>query len=254
MTHESRAITYSASDAEEALTAGRPAPATVFFSCYSGDFTRAAPCHAESQFFLRGGPVAVIAATTESHPLTNALSGMATLQSLSAGHQRLGEFWLASQKQAIKARNLLLETVLRDVEGKLEPQINVGKLRRDQILMYALLGDPATRLRVPETLKVALRRTDAGWDWRAERPAGAVRLLVGHRRAAPPPATRPPGATPEQARAAFRTANAVFAFSTLPSPPDEGPWQGTVNEPGRLRLVAVSPRTLRVGVVELKPD
>ena len=42
-----------------------------------------------------------------------------------------------------------MHEVLKDVEGKLGAEIDVAKLRRAQLLMYVLLGDPATRLALP---------------------------------------------------------------------------------------------------------
>ena len=59
----------------------------------------------------------------------------------------------------MKARDFMMEHLLKDAEGKLEDEISVGKLKRDQILMYALLGDPATHLRIPDLLEATVKRT-----------------------------------------------------------------------------------------------
>lgn len=251
--HEGKPVYYRAEDAEGILAQGPPAPPMVFFSCYSGDFCRPAPCMAESFFFFPGGPVATIAATTESHPLTNYYSSTCLLRGLGGKEDRIGSVWLAAQRRAMKQGNFLVERILRDVEGKLEEEINVAKLRRDQMLMYALLGDPATRLRLPRPLEATVERTGSGWRWRANRPPGAVSLAVGHRPGRPAPAQATKGLTArEKARAAFEAANAALGFAPLPAPPDEGPWEGTVDQPGWLRLVAVADGELYVAVLRIE--
>lgn len=253
MTHQGQRICYTAADAEAELAEGPPSPPLWFLSCESGDFTRAGPCLAESFLFLPGGPVATIGATTESHPLPNYFSGSCLLRCLGKGEKRVGRLWLAAQRDALRARNFLVERVLRDVEGKLEEEIDVAKLRRDQILMYALLGDPATRLRMPESLAVRVERTENGWHWKAERPEGAGSLHLGHRPDQPlsPKAAPRPG-QPAEARAAFRAANAAAAFTALPSPPPDGPWEGTVAKPGWLRLVTTKDGVLYAAAVKLR--
>ena len=146
-----------------------------------------------------------------------------------------------------------MEMMLRDVEGSLEKEIDVAKLRRDQVLMYALLGDPATRLRLPEPLEASVERTETGWRWRAKRPPGAMRLEVGFRKPLELPTS--PGKKPasaEEADKAAETANACFAFTALRSPPEGGPWEGTCDHAGSLRLIAIGPKTLHVAVLKLK--
>jgi len=247
-----RAVWYTAADAAGPLEKGPPAAPMFLFSCTSGDFARPAPCMAESFLLMPGGPVATIAATTESHPLTNYFSSVCLLKELGRGEDRLGLVWLAAQRKARKARNFLVERVLRDVEGKLEDEIDVEKLRRDQLLMYALLGDPATRLRLPKPLVASAQRTAEGWRWKAQRPEGATRLEVGHRAAvAPRDALKQRPAGREEARKAFEEANAALAFAPLPSPPDAGPWEGTVERPGWLRLVATGGGEIHVAVLKL---
>jgi hypothetical protein len=249
-------IAYTAADAAHELAKGPPAAPMFFFSCESGAFVGGRPCLAKSLLFLPGGPVATIGATTESHPLTNYFSSVCLLKGLAGREKRLGTVWLNAQRQARQSRNFLVEMALRDVEGKLEPQINVEKLRRDQMLMYALLGDPATRLRLPEPLKASIERTAAGWRWKAEKPAGATHLEVGYRSAEPVPSPEGTGAAQEReqrARAA-EAANAALAFTSLPAPPDNGPWEGTVDRPGWVRLVATGPDALYAIVLKLPAE
>jgi len=252
MMYRGRPVDYRAADAQAALAKGPPAPPMIFFSCESGDFCRPGRCLAESFFFFPGGPVATAAATTQSHPLTNYFSGTCLLGEVGNKQERIGSLWLAAQRRAMNQRNFLVERVLRDVEGKLEAEINVAKLRRDQVLMYVLLGDPATRLRMPRPLEASLERTEQGWRWKAKRPAGATSLAVGHRPSRPPVAEWTGGPTErERARATFEAANAALGFTPLPSPPDDGPWEGTVDRPGWLRLVAVAEGRLHVAVLRI---
>jgi len=246
-------IFYTAGDAAGELGKGPPVPPMVFFSCESGNFARPKPCQAKSLLFLPGGPVATIGASTESHPLPNYFSGVCLLAALGGGEKRLGAIWLAAQRQASRKRDFLIEMLLRDVEGSLEKEINVEKLRRDQMLMYALLGDPATRLRLPEPLEASVERAETGWRWRARRPPGATHLEVGFRKPQALPVSqdqKPAGA--EEANKASETANGCFAFTAQPSPPDDGSWEGICDRPGWLRLVAIGPSTLHVAVLKLE--
>ena len=246
-------IFYSADDAAGEFGKGPPVAPMVFFSCDSGDFSRPKPCQTKSLLFLPGGPVAAIGATTESHPLTNYFSGECLLAALDGREKRLGTLWLGAQRQARRTRDFVMEMVLRGAEGSLEKEIDVEKLRRDQMLMYALLGDPATRLRLPDPLEASAERTEAGWRWRAKRPAGATRIEVGFRGSPAPPLSpdKKPTSAAEADKAAER-ANACFAFTAQPSPPDDGTWEGTCEHPGWLRLVAVGPKTLHVAVLKLE--
>ena len=253
MTHRGRPVQYTAAGAQQKLSKGPPIAPMVFFCCRSGDFARSAPCLTEALFFMPGGPVATIGATTESHPLTNYFSGACLLRELGGRQDRIGSIWLAAQRRAIKQRNFLIERILLDVEGKLEQQIDQAKLRRDQMLMYAVLGDPATRLKMPKPLEASLRRVENGWRWTAKMPQGARGLAVGHRPSGASGGQWTEAPTDRQkALAAFQSANAELGFVVLPSPPEAGPWQGTVEQPGWLRLVTVAEGDLHVAVLTLK--
>ena len=75
--------------------------------------------------------------------------------------------------------------MLAGAEGSLEKPINTAKLRRDGALMYALLGDPATRLRLPKPLAVRVEQTGAACRWRVTPPLGVPTLHIGVRKAMP---------------------------------------------------------------------
>jgi hypothetical protein len=200
----------------------------------------------------RSGPVAAIGATTTSHPLPNFFSGQCFLKSLDApGDRRLGTLWLASEVRAAAMRNLIVERVLLEVEGKLEPNLDMARLRRDHALMYALLGDGATRLRAVEPMTVRVTRAADGGRWQVDRPADATELVVGLRPAEPPPVTVDGQPRRERARKNFTAANAAFAFEPLAKLPAYRKWEGSVGRAGRLRLVAVAPGKLYVATAVL---
>ncbi len=246
-------IDYTAADAKAALAVGKPGPPMVILSCDTGRFVEQENCLAESLLLLPAGPVAVVAATTESHPLTNYFSGVALLQQTRTNNKRLGSIWLTAQKQASKARDIIMERMLVDVEGKLEEKMNVAKLRRDQILMYALLGDPATQLNLPDELHADVEYSAGAWRWDARKPQGATRLYVSFR----PPAgnLRPRTAQVDKdtARKLFQQANDGFAFKTVAELTPDLPWKGAITEQGTLRLVATGPGQIHAAAFELNP-
>src|SRR5262249_13215792 len=128
MVHRDQAIEYTAEDARGELANGPPNSPLLLFSCEAGDFSASQRCLAESLFFLPAGPAAVIAATTQSHPLTNFFTGIRAIKGLGGKEKRLGLFWLEAQRRARTDRDFLMELALRDVEGKLEREIDVPKL------------------------------------------------------------------------------------------------------------------------------
>ncbi len=241
MTHGGKPIGFGAAEAEAAFADGEPAAPLLVLACEAGGFARPTPCLAEALFALPGGPVAVIAASTESHPLTNYYTGISALQTVGRRMPRLGDLWLRAQRDAVRTRDFIVEAFLRDMEGSLEPELNVGRLKRDQMLMYALLGDPATRLRFPAPLEATVERAIDGWKWKATRPAGAETLALGLR--AVTPRFPPVAGVPDEAaaRALFEKANGAIDFAPLPAPADGAPWEGLLTKGGWLRLVATGP-------------
>ena len=251
MSFMGRDFVYHTQDAAAALLDGPPGPPLVMICCLAGNFAAPKESLAESLLMMSGGPVAVIAATAESHPLTNYFSSVSLVQTLDGPQRRLGQLWLSAQKDAVEARDLVIESLLSNVEGKLEDKIDVGKLRRDQMLMYALLGDPALRLRLPERLHGKIKRRDDGWHWQVRKPKDATELYVGFRPAGQKLPSHQGELQRDTARRNFQAANEVFAFKSLPGPAAGEPWQGVINSPGTLRLVAVGPERIYVAALNL---
>ena len=202
---------------------------------------------------MPGGPVATIGATTESHPLMNYFSGACLLTSLGGKENRLGPIGSAPNARGqLRARDFLMEMMLIDAEGSLEKPINLQKLRRDQVLTYSLLGDPATRLRLPQPLQVSVEHIGRSWRWRVAKPPQATHLEVGYRSASPLSGAQTAKAGAEGAGKAFVAANAGFAFRVQTSPPDGGPWEGTCDRPGWLCLVVTGPGAFSAAAVKLE--
>jgi hypothetical protein len=241
---------YDAAFAKDSLQHGAPAGPMLILACYCGDFTGIDDCLAEALLAAPAGPVAIIAATTESHPLPNYFIGQAVTGALGAGHVRLGELWLAAQRDAYRVNNPLVEAALVGAEGALEEKMNVQRLRRDHLLLYALLGDPATRLKLPQPLHGRMTRLGGGWQWRIDKPDDATTLYVSFRPVVVNPqaairatgggaGTGPPPTTQAAAESSHAAANAVFAFQPVATLGRNEPWEGTWPRPGTLRLVAV---------------
>jgi len=169
------------------LPADRPIGPLVFLACTIGRFEwDKGPCLGEAMWHHPGGPIVVMAASTESHPLTNYYSAIALAKMLGRRPETVGRWWVQAQRVGFREQAPIIEAMLKDAEGKLEPQINVAKLRRDHPLMYGLLGDPACRLRLPRPLDPEVHRRGNRLTVRAALPAGvrrvAVDVLLPHRR------------------------------------------------------------------------
>lgn len=173
-------VEYAVHDVASGFS-GEPTCPLVIIACSTGDFSGGDARLAEAFFSATTGPAAVIAATTESHPLANYYTGVSLLAALGGADRRIGSIWLAAQRAAHDVSDPSIDNLLADVEGKLEPRINIAKLKRDQILMYELFGDPATPLFLPDRLEASVERRGESWHWRAVAPAGAERLSVGFR-------------------------------------------------------------------------
>ena len=244
-------IWFTAREARKGLSKAAPAPPMTILSCYTGSFTDQRESLAESLLTIPGGPVAVIAATTQSHPLTNFYSGKCLLQSFGRGHNRLGDLWLDTQKRAKDARSPMVEKILLDIEGKLEDQMNATKLRRDQMLMYAILGDPATRLHLPQRLRGKIKFVDGKWNWQVTKPEGTTVLHVAFRASG----QRFPQLNTDDKNVdldkLFAQADETFAFKPLKKLGDNDKWAGAMSGEGTLRLVAIGPGKIYAAGINL---
>ncbi len=248
------AVGYTAAYASRVLPGPVPSGPLVILACYAGDFAARSDCLAEVLLQRPGGPVAVIAATAESHPLTNLYTGRCVLPALDGGPVRIGELWARAQRAAHALRDPLAEGLLRAVESNAGEAADLPSLKRDHLLLYALLGDPATRVLLPGRLHVTLRRDGAGWRWSVEKPAGARTLYVEFRPPAGAFRTCTDAMQQERAGERFRTANASLGFTRLQELPPDADWSGEIATPGTLRLIAVGEGTIWAAGLELRGE
>ncbi len=182
------------------LSPRRSSAPAIFLACTIGRFEWAkGPCLGEALLHHPGGPVAVVAATTQSHPLTNYYSAAALAETLNDGHRTVGAWWVACQRKGFTMKDAVFDALLKDAEGKLAPQIDLVKIRRDQPLMYVILGDPLCRLRLPEPLRIRVSREGPALLIEADLPKGVERAridLLRDTRAVPSPELRSAGSGP----------------------------------------------------------
>jgi hypothetical protein len=235
--HQSRYIVYKAVHARKYLSPHKESMPLIIIACYCGNFAEKDPCLAESLLLQEGGPPAVIGATTESQPLSNYYSSVALLKRLNEGPSRLGDLWLSAQIQMLGMRDILLERLMRHVEGKLEAELDMTKVKRDQMLMYSILGDPALRLRLPVLLDAEIRKRNEGWHWRVTKPADAQRLYVEYREEIGALPMQLPSSDPSLVLQAFEKANRRLQFQTLKELESDENWEGIFKQSGTLRLV-----------------
>jgi len=238
MEHEGEYVVYQASDTRRYLSPKKQSIPVVIIACYCGNFGGREPCLAESLLLTVGGPPAVIAATTESQPLTNFYTCASLLKHLDYGPKRLGDLWLEAQNGMLGMRNILLERLLKHVEGKLEAELDITKMKRDQMLMHAFLGDPALRMRLPERLEAEIEQTSSGRRWRVKKPSGAERLYVEFRKEIGVMSARTERTTSSQFEQEFEGASSQLRFGTLEELDSSVNWEGEIQQSGTLRLVA----------------
>ncbi len=236
------------------LTDGPVRPPQLIFACSCGEFDYPrGRCLAEELLFAPAGPVLTVAATIESHPLPNFYSATNFLRLLrdADGPLRFGTLWLQTQRNMRHRTDFLMETMLKGVEGNYGAAMDPQELKQDQATLYAILGDPATRLRTPRKLVVQMEKTASGWAWNVTPPPGATgttKLTVEYRELEPAFAERPAEIAEAAARELFAKANALLAFHPLPS---EG-WRGQTEKKGILRFVTEAGGEIWVAGAELK--
>ncbi len=148
---EFRGRRYEVGTADDAavlrIAAGKP----VFFSiaCDTGAFDRPGGLSslAERMILNPDGPVAVFAASRESHPYPNALYGQAIIQHfVNERPPTVGAGILAVKDGMVQGSIPVAELLLGD---------DVAALKAEHVKLYNLFGDPATTLRYPGPLTMA---------------------------------------------------------------------------------------------------
>jgi hypothetical protein len=239
-----------------ALTEGAPRPPHVIFACQAGKFTLPnGRCLAEELVLAPAGPVLCIAATEDSHPLPNFYTATSLLQKVKAaeGPERFGDLWLEAQRAARRRHDTLYELLLRDAEGRLKKgRADVELLKIDQASLYAIMGDPATRVQIPHKLEAKTTKTDRGWQWEVVPPPGAVRLRVEQRESSPEFPGRPANADASKLNGLFDTASALLAFHPVTTLAATQAWRGELAGTGFVRLIAETATGLYVAGFDLR--
>ena len=240
------------------LTDPAPAAPHLVFACRCGAFADPAiRCLAEEFLFAPGGPVACIAASVDSHPLTNYYGSTTLLRDLAdSPGDTFGQLWVDSIRRAHRTREPLKELLV----GLLEPLVigtrnPVKDLKADHLLIYNLLGDPATRLFLPRPLEAQVAHRGDAWHWSVPKPAAlppGTRLLVQHRAPIPTFRRSPEPGGREQAQAGLNEANAGLDFRNLGELGPDDPWSGSIDSAGTLRLCLLGGESLQVHAAALK--
>jgi hypothetical protein len=126
------------------------APIFVSISCDAGayDLPDGDRSLAEEAILNPYGPIAAFASSRVSHPYPNLLYGEAFIATfLDARPTTLGDGVLALKTDMLARSNLI---------GEVLTSTDTGELRREHIGLYNLFGDPATRLRYPDELKITV--------------------------------------------------------------------------------------------------
>jgi len=131
-------------------------PFFLSFTCNTGafDLPEGRRSIAELLVLNPDGPIAVFAASRESHPYTNALYAAAVVeQFMSARAPTIGEGLIAVRREVRKSSITLAELLVSN---------DIDALKDEHEGLYNLFGDPASRLRYPENASVSLRSDDGG--------------------------------------------------------------------------------------------
>ena len=240
------------------MTAGSPAAPHVVFACRCGAFADPAMrCLAEEFLFAPGGPVACIAASVDSHPLTNYYGSTALLRELNTPPaDTFGQVWVESIRRAHSKREPMMEKIVSSLESVvIGKQNRVKDLKADHLLIYNLLGDPATRLFFPHELEATVVRRDGKWEWSVPKPGSlpeGAKLIVQHRAPFPSFKLGKPSTERTAALQTLEQANAALTFRTLKELDVDEAWSGSLSQPGTLRLCLTGGPALLVHATELK--
>ena len=118
---------------------------TAFFDAKSGD------CVGEELFKQAHGPVAFLGGTRITQPYANALIGKAIISELfEKKPTTLGEAFFTAKNSLLEIDKSSLRKTADQLAGLVQGTRNLAPMRKDGILHYTLLGDPALEIRKPE--------------------------------------------------------------------------------------------------------
>jgi len=118
---------------------------TAFFDAKSGD------CVGEELFKQAHGPVAFLGGTRITQPYANALIGKAIISELfEKNPSTLGEAFFSAKNSLLEKNKSPLRKTADQLAGLVQGTRNLAPMRKDGILHYTLLGDPALEIRKPK--------------------------------------------------------------------------------------------------------
>lgn len=153
-------------DVERVAVRGTP-PVVLSIACTTAEFDHPTRAGLGEALLARpAGPIAYVGATRVCHPAGNTFLGRSFARAMFrdgvSGTRRLGDVWADARDEVLDSRHddrteLALLTV--GTLSVLPPGTSLERVKREAFWLYNLLGDPATRLALPEApLTVAVRR------------------------------------------------------------------------------------------------
>lgn len=148
------------SDAGRVAVRGTP-PVVIALACNTAEFDDPeVQCLGEALLAQPAGPIAYLGATRICHPAGNAFLGRSLARAMfprgpaaGAGEvRRLGEVLAAARREVLDPREddpEELRLLTAGTAALLPPGTSLARLKEEAFLLYALLGDPATRLALP---------------------------------------------------------------------------------------------------------
>lgn len=162
----------------------------------------------------RAGPVAYIGSTRVCQPYGNALLGRGLVQAaFSSEHATLGEILDAARRTVLEPDASPFRQQADAMAGMVQGPKNLPGMRRDVVRHYILLGDPATRLRLPAPLpqlKAQPRPDRVVVTGRTSVPNATGKITLSRPLSSAMAGTRAEPATREQYEARFRAASRLI--------------------------------------------
>lgn len=220
------------------LTSRRPAGPMFLLGCDSGKFDTSqslGPSLAEAFAAHPTGPVGVVSATGPTNPVTNYFITKTMIEQIDRKQETIGDFLLAVQRRFYRHGKLSLLQLAQDdelakqliqvVPAGERPMLTAPELPRKEILMYNLIGDPASTLKLPHYMPTSVVSTPEGQMVVSGRtPTQCRRLFVKLAEVEQKNNLLGPNPSKDERQAAFRKANE--SFETLVNQPlSDKSWQ-----------------------------
>ncbi|HZE99280.1 MAG TPA: C25 family cysteine peptidase [Planctomycetota bacterium] len=135
-------------------------PIMVVIACSTGEYdSRAGDCIGELLFKRPKGPVAFIGGSRTTQPYGNGLFAHKLVEQVFAQRAlTMGEALWAAKTAVVEKDGSALRVQADAIAGTIQGPASLEPMRKDVILQYNLLGDPALRIRRPlETIEMTPR-------------------------------------------------------------------------------------------------